>query len=112
MAEYRFRAYTRNILSDTLQPMRRYLALLVLLIATVHPLAHQHSLGLPGPATIVDHHRVEDCPCTHAVVIDASAPRVVHILPRGNDHAVRPQQSFVPASIVGEVPSRAPPAAA
>jgi hypothetical protein len=74
--------------------LRILIALLLLLAAGAHPLVHVAS---------------QDCPCVHGATAQLDAPSVTPLPPTEAKH-VTYVATFVSASLVGELPARAPPA--
>jgi hypothetical protein len=77
--------------------MRHFLAILLLIAAAVHPLAHFGDTLVP-------------CPCVHGAVVEMAPPAVA-------PNAATPQvyaaafPSFLAVAAASELPARAPPAA-
>ena len=77
--------------------MRHLLAILLLLVAAAHPLAHI------GDELVA-------CPCVHGAVVDVAPPALA-------DEAAKPFEyaatlpAYIPAAAATELPARAPPAA-
>lgn len=78
--------------------VRRTLVLLLLIAAAVHPFAHL------SEETVA-------CPCVHGVVAELAPPSLEGPAAASAPHAPY-RASFFHASLAGEVPARAPPAAA
>ncbi|HEX8254073.1 MAG TPA: hypothetical protein VF846_13080 [Thermoanaerobaculia bacterium] len=77
--------------------MRHFLAILLLLAAAVHPLAHF------GDVLVT-------CPCVHGAVVDVAPPIVARNAATLQAYAGR-LPSFLAVARASEVPARAPPAA-
>lgn len=77
--------------------MRQLLAILLLLTAAVHPLAHY------GDVLVT-------CPCVHGAVVDVAPPSVAPHIATPQAHAAA-LPFFIAVARASEVPARAPPAA-
>lgn len=91
--------------------MRRLFALLVLLFAAVHPVVHQHPSVSPGVAALHGS-QAQDCPCTHAVAVNDAPPQLTALFLPAHDQDALPATPFVASVHAGDLPARAPPAAA
>jgi hypothetical protein len=76
--------------------VRHTLAILLLIAAVFHPVAH------------VDDPLV--CACAHGALLDVTPPALAGVSSDPVRHTVAPQ-SYVPVAAATEVPARAPPAA-
>ncbi|MFP5247576.1 MAG: hypothetical protein ACLGH0_12870 [Thermoanaerobaculia bacterium] len=79
--------------------MRRFLCLLLLVAAAVHPLVHAHTAN-----------EALACPWTHGAVAAAETPALTGTLPIERTQEVA-LPGFVAAPLTADVPARAPPAA-
>lgn len=77
--------------------VRRYLALLLLLAAAIHPLVH-----FADDASA--------CPCVHGAVVDVAPPAFSDRVASSSAH-LPPSQAYIPVAAATELPARAPPAA-
>ena len=76
--------------------MRHTLAILLLLAAVIHPVAH-----IDDPLV---------CACAHGAVVDIAPPALAGLTAEDVDHAITPQ-TYVPVAAATELPARAPPVA-
>jgi hypothetical protein len=78
--------------------VRHLLAILLLIVAAVHPLAHIGSDDLVA------------CPCAHGAVDGVLPPSVADEPPKPHRYAAH-LPSFLPVAAATELPARAPPIA-